>query len=161
MPKFATMSPTHVSGKKEYAWNNFRTGGYVALGETWLHVDLSGKSMVEVADIIRTSGPANKTSAAIDEFEKLLSLSPGDYIAVNNANDGLFGIGVVKSGYRFQKHKHDTGSANRDEFYSHFIDVEWRQTAYVRRVDVIQPATVVPRLQPFGILNARPFRRPS
>ena len=154
MPKFATVSPTHVPGKKEYAWNNFRTGAYVAIGETWLHEDLSGKSMVEVADIIRASGPANETSDSIDEFEKLFSLSPGDYIAVNNTNDGLFGAGVVKSGYHFQKYKHDTGSASHDEFYSHFIEVEWKLTTYVRRVDIIQPGETSWR--PYGTINVLP-----
>ena len=30
MPKFVTVSPTHVPAKKEYAWNNLKTGGYAA-----------------------------------------------------------------------------------------------------------------------------------
>ncbi len=34
MPKFTTISPTHIPGKKEYAWERFREGHYVAIG--WL-----------------------------------------------------------------------------------------------------------------------------
>ena len=151
MPKFATVSPTHVPGKKEYAWNNFRTGGYVAIG--WMHEDLSGKSLAQIRQIVQASRP-DDADAALEAFERFLSLSPGDHVAVNNGNEGLFGVGVVKTAYRFQKYKHDTGSASRDEFYSHFIDVEWLLTTYVRRVDIIQPRETSWR--PYGTINVLP-----
>jgi len=137
MPRFMTISPTHVSGKKEYAWNNFRSGGYVAIG--WLpEVDLTGKSIDEVISIIRAEEYANEASA-IDSFTKFLSLNVGDYVAVNNTNHGLFGIGVVTSAYRFETYKHDTGADDREEFYSHFREVEWKYTDYVRRKDILSP----------------------
>ncbi len=41
MPKFLTVSPTHVAGKKEYAWNNFKKGGYVSIG--WLPTEPTPK----------------------------------------------------------------------------------------------------------------------
>ena len=31
MPKFAVISPTHISGKKKEAWGNFRDDGYIAI----------------------------------------------------------------------------------------------------------------------------------
>jgi len=34
-------------------------------------------------------------ASAIDAFTKFLALDIGDYVAVNNTNDGLFGKGVV------------------------------------------------------------------
>lgn len=51
MPRYTTISPTHVTGEKEYAWNNFLKGEYIAIG--WMHVDLTGKSIEEVISIIR------------------------------------------------------------------------------------------------------------
>lgn len=32
MAKFLTVSPTHIPGKKPYAWQNFLKGNYVAIG---------------------------------------------------------------------------------------------------------------------------------
>lgn len=135
MPKFLTISPTHVPGRKEYAWNEFRSGEYVAIG--WLSdYDLTGKSLEEVISLIRKQGYDNEASA-IDAFTKFLALNVGDYVAVNNTNDGLFGVGTISSGYRYQKGKHDTGS--EEEFYSHFLEVKWKYTNYVKRKDLISP----------------------
>jgi Holliday junction resolvase-like predicted endonuclease len=134
VPKFLTVSPTHVSGKKEYAWNNFRSGEYVAIG--WLSdYDLTGKSLDEIISLIRKERYDNEVSA-IDAFTKFLALDVNDYVGVNNTNDGLFGIGVISSGYRYQKDKHDTGS-DEGEFYSHFREVKWKYTNYVKRRDLI------------------------
>jgi len=149
MPRFMTISPTHVPGKKEYAWNNFRSGGYVAIG--WLpDVDLTGKSIDEVISIIRADEYANEASA-IDSFTKLLSLSVGDYVAVNNTNHGLFGIGIVTSGYRFQQSKHDTGADVQEEHYSHFREIEWKYTDYVSRKDILSPGETAWR--PYGTVG--------
>ena len=134
MPRFMTISPTHIPGKKEYAWNNFLSGKYIAIG--WMHDDLTGKSIDEVASIIRAKKYENESSA-ISSFTKFLSLNVGDYVAVNNAYFGLFGIGVVTSAYQFQEFKHDTGASDREEFYSHLRKVEWKYTNYVRRKDVL------------------------
>lgn len=135
MPKFLTISPTHVPGKKEYAWNNFLSGGYVAIG--WLSdYDLSGKSLDKVIALIRKEKYENEASA-IDSFTKFFALEVGDYVAVNNTNDGLFGTGVISSGYQYQKDKHDSGAEG--EFYSHFRKVDWKYTNYVRRKDIISP----------------------
>lgn len=137
MPRFMTISPTHVPGKKEYAWNNFHSGGYIAIG--WLSdYDLTGKSVEEVTSLIREQNFDNEASA-IDAFTKFLTLEIGDYVAVNNTNAGLFGIGVISSGYRYQKNGHDTGADDKEYFYSHFRDVEWKYTDYVRRKDIVSP----------------------
>lgn len=102
----------------------------------WIPEDLTGKSMEEIAGLIKESEYENEISA-IGSFEKFFLLAIGDYVAVNNTNHGLFGIGTVKSGYRFNKNGHDSGAETRDEFYSHFIDVEWKFTSYVRRQDIL------------------------
>jgi len=136
MPQFLRISPTHIPGKKEYAWNNFRSRGYIAIG--WLHdIDLTGKSTDDVIPMIRSEKYDNEASA-IDSFSKLLSLEVGDYVAVNNVNHGLFGIGVISSGYQFQKYKHDNGSDDREDFYSHFRSVEWKTTKYVKQKEILR-----------------------
>jgi Holliday junction resolvase-like predicted endonuclease len=149
MPKFMTVSPTHVPGKKEYAWNKFRDGNYVAIG--WLHdYDLTGKSLDEVIALIREQNYDNEASG-IDAFTKFLALEIGDYVAVNNTNDGLFGIGVISSGYKYERYKHDTGSDDREDFYPHFRDVQWKYTSYVRRKDIISTGEV--GWKPFGTVG--------
>ena len=96
MPKFTTISPTHIEGKKRYAWERFQEGGYVAIG--WLqHTDLSGKTIDEIVDLIRADEPDNE-STPIEAFKRFLSLDRGDYVAVNNTNHGLFGVGIIESG---------------------------------------------------------------
>ena len=66
MPKFLTISPTGAPGKKQFAWNNFRIGGYVAIG--WLSdTDLTGKTMDEVEVLIRKKQYSNESSA-IESF---------------------------------------------------------------------------------------------
>lgn len=138
MPKFLTVSPTHIPGKKPYAWQNFLRGGYAAIG--WLpDVNLTGKTIETVIELIRAEQYDNE-AAAIRSFEKFLALRPSDYIGVNNTNDGLFGIGEVRSNYKYEKGKHDTGASDpRDleEFYSHYVDVHWVVTSYTRRKAIL------------------------
>jgi hypothetical protein len=113
----------------------------------WLpDVDLTGKSIEEVISIIRAE------AGAIGSFTKFLSLDVGDYVAVNNTNHGLFGIGVITSVYRFQKFKHDTGADDQEEFYSHFREVEWKYTNYVRRKDILSPGETA--WQPYGTVGS-------
>ncbi len=152
MPQFTTISPTHIEGKKEYAWERFRDGGYVAIG--WLDEDLSGKSIDEIIDLIRREKYDNEASA-IESFKRFLSLKHDDYVAVNNANHGLFGVGVIDSGYRFSLHKHDTGADDQSERYSHYRDVKWVNTTYTPRTSLVtgnetgwQPYGTVGRVWP-------------
>jgi len=148
MPRFMTISPTHVPGKKQFAWNKFRSGGYVAIG--WLSdYDLTGKTIDEVVSLIREERYENEASA-IDSFTKLLTLEVGDYVAVNNTNAGLFGIGVISSGYKYKKDKHETGDP--EVFYAHYKDVEWKYTDYVRRKDIISPGET--GWKPFGTVGS-------
>ena len=142
-----TVSPTHVPGKKEYAWNQFCEGGYIAIG--WLSVhDLSQESIEEIISLIREQEYDNEANA-IEAFTKFLTLEVGDYVAVNNTNAGLFGIGVISSGYRYKRNGHDIGA--KDEFYSHFRDVTWKYTDYIRREDIIGPGETGWR--PFGTVG--------
>jgi hypothetical protein len=134
-----TISPTHVPGKKEFAWKEFLKGEYVAIG--WLEDhDLTGKNIDEIIDLIRMENYDNEASA-IDSFTKFLALDIGDYVGVNNTNSGLFGVGVVTSGYKYEKFKHNTGIDDEEKefFYPHFRTVDWKYTSYVRRKDIIGP----------------------
>ena len=112
MPKFLTISPTHVPGRKQFAWQQFRDGGYIAIG--WIQQDMTGKTIEEIIGILRAQNYENEASA-IDAFTKFLKLGYGDYVAVNNVNHGLFGVGILRSGYKFEKGKHDTGSGDQDD----------------------------------------------
>jgi hypothetical protein len=143
MPRFLTLSPTHIERKKQHAWENFRTGNYIAIG--WMHVDLTGKSIDEVDRVIRSYDFPNERSA-LDSFRRFLSLEVGDYVAVTNSGQGLFGIGVVTSGYRYEEKGHETGIESTDErytiiehcWYRHLRSVEWKTTTYRRRRDLLR-----------------------
>jgi hypothetical protein len=147
MPQFTTISPTHIQGQKPRAWERFRDGHYVAIG--WLNeTDLTGKSIEEITDLIRQRGYDNE-AAAIQSFERFLSLGPGDYVAVNNTNHGLFGVGTIESGYKFQFRKHDC--ADGEEFYPHYRDVKWIKTAYMPRKSLVSEGETP--WQPYGTVG--------
>jgi hypothetical protein len=149
LPRFTTISPTHIQGMKEYAWNKFLEGKYASIG--WLSEDdLTGKSIEQVANLIRKRHYSNE-AYAIDAFTKFLTLEDGDYVAVNNTNAGLFGIGRISSGYYYKKNGHDTGSDDKDEFYSHFRGVNWVYTNYVRRKDIMSAGEI--GWKPFGTIG--------
>ncbi len=148
-PKFTTISPTHVEGKKKSAWERFREGGYVAIG--WLiDTDLTGKSINEITELIRRKGYDNEASA-IDSFERFMSLEPGDYVAVNNTNDGLFGVGIIESGYKFDLRKHDNGDVDVGRFYPHYRDVTWVKTEYMPRASLVSAGET--SWMPFGTVG--------
>lgn len=135
MPQFTTISPTHVPGKKEYAWQKFLSGGYVAIG--WLgDKDLTGKKIEEVEELIRKEKYENEASA-IQSYRKFLSLKVGDYVAVNNVGYGLFGVGQITSPYKFQLHKHDSGSEDVTEYYSHYREIKWLVKEYLPRTSLV------------------------
>jgi hypothetical protein len=135
MPKFLTISPTHVAGKKEYAWNNFKKGGYVAIG--WLPIDFTNNTIDEIERKLKKEKYDNEASA-IASFSKFLSLDIGDYVAIPNVNFGIFGIGKIKSGYKYQVQMHDTGAETKEDFYSHYREVEWIVTDYHKRSELIE-----------------------
>ena len=148
MPKFTTVSPTHVPGKKDYAWQRVLEGKYVAIG--WLHeVDLSGKTLDEIESLIRQRDYNHEN--AIQSFKRFLSLDIGDYVGVNNTGDGLFGVGIVRSGYKFQQNKHDIGSGDPEDFYSHYLDVEWVHTSYAKRRGLVFEGETA--WQPYGTVG--------
>ncbi|GEM_PF-1434057 len=142
MPKFATISPTHILGKKKEAWENFRDGGYIAISSV-VSQDLSGKSIDEIKIIAETEyekfyGDSSKLK--VPKFESFFFLDIGDYVAVNNTNDGLFGIGIVISSYYFKKNAHNTGTTDSKRFYSHFRDVKWIVTSYTKKTEIVKDA---------------------
>ena len=99
MPKFLTVSPTHVARKKEYAWNSFKKGGYVAIG--WLPIDFTNNSIDEIESKLKKENDDNEASAIVS-FRKFLELNIGDYVAIPNVNFGIFGTGKITSGYKYK-----------------------------------------------------------
>lgn len=155
MPRFAVISPTHIPGKKKEAWENFKDGNYIAMVSR-IKEDLSGKSMEEILEIVkkipRYSG--RELTKRIKEYQIFFSLKTGDYIAVNNTNDGLFGIGVITGDDYFKKNGHNTGSSNPDDFYSHFYPVKWLTTDYLKRKTILDPGEK--GWAPYGIISSYP-----
>lgn len=149
MPRFLTVSPTHIPKMKKTAWERFRDGGYIAIG--FRHVDMTARSPDDVAAAIQGQGYSDEADA-IDCFKKFLSLEPGDYVAVNNTNHGLFGIGVVTRGYHYEFQHHNTESEDRDQWYSHIVDIDWDVTAYMRRQDLIREGETM--WKPYGTCGA-------
>lgn len=149
MPRFLTISPTHIKGKRRYAWEQFRDGGYIAIG--WMHEDLTGMNFEEVERVIEGHGYDNEASAK-DSFGKFLALDAGDYVAVTNASHGLFGIGEITSDYHFELYGHDAGSNDENAGYSHLRDVEWKVTSYLRREDIVGEGETA--WAPYGTVGA-------
>lgn len=135
MPKFLTISPTHVAGKKEYAWNNFKKGGYISIG--WLPIDFTNNNIQEIEEKIKKEKYDNEVSA-IASFRKFMQLDIGDCVAIPNVNFGIFGIGKIKSGYKFKFQMHDTGADTKDDFYSHYREVDWVVTEYHKRSELLE-----------------------
>ncbi len=135
MPKFTTISPTSVPNKKPQAWERFRDGGYVAVG--WLYdVDLTGKPIDEILDLIRCEEYDDSDERdGLRSFPRFLELETGDFIGVKNVNHGLFGVGIIRSGYKYDQNKHDTG--RKDFYYPHYREVEWVKTAYIPRASLV------------------------
>ena len=96
MPKLAIISPTHIPGKKKEAWDNFKEGRYIAIVSR-IKEDLSDRSMNEVLKMVRDMPrySGRQLAKRLKEYQAFFSLNKGDYVAVNNTNDGLFGIGVI------------------------------------------------------------------
>ncbi len=137
MPKFTTISPTCAPGGKPEGWRRFLEGGYVAIG--WCYdTDLSGKTIDEIVPLIReTSCNDSDERDGLHSFPTFLELGErgergcGDLIAVKNTNHGLFGIGIIRSGYKYSRYKHYTGVEGH--FYPHYLEVGWIIDEYIQR----------------------------
>lgn len=140
MPKFTTISPTCQQGGKAEAWHRFRDGGYIAIG--WCYEnDLSEMTLTDALNLVPkdAAGERDKQDGLRSfpifwELAKRGTANAGDIVAVKNTNDGLFGIGVVRSGYRYDRQKHPTGVM--DHFYPHYLEVEWIWTEYIARSSI-------------------------
>ncbi|HEY7157698.1 MAG TPA: HNH endonuclease [Gemmataceae bacterium] len=149
MPKFATISPTSVTGQKQAAWERFRDGHYVAIG--WLNdIDVTGKSVEEIKELIRQAGcePSDERDG-LRSFPRFLELEVGDYVAVKNVSDGFFGLGIIDSVYKFDPEKHDTGG--KDFFYPHYREVKWIIKEYMPRKSLIRKGEKA--WQPYGTVG--------
>jgi len=152
MPQFTTISPTHVAGKKEYAWQNFLKGSYVAIG--WLEqTDLTGKSIEEIEKLLEDVYPdePDRVSHAARTFERFLNIEDGDYVAIPNVNFGIFGVGIVTSGYKFKENIHDIGSGDKTDFYSHYREVDWLVRDYREKSEILLEGEKC--WQPFGTVG--------
>lgn len=135
MHYFTTISPTCEAGGKPAAWERFRTGGYIAVG--WCYeTDLTGRSIDEILGLIPgTSSTERDEQDGRHSFPIFWDLCQrgaagcGDFVAVKNVNHGLFGVGIIRSGYKYSRYKHDTGVP--DHFYPHYVEVEWVWTDYI------------------------------
>lgn len=134
MPRFATISPTHLDGAKPAAWKRFLEGGYIALG--WNHTDYSDFTLDEIVKDIRRSEYQNEKDAIASHIN-FNKLEVGDIVAVNNVRYGLFGIGVILSDYQFEQYKHATGHENIDQYYSHFRKVQWIDDTYRSSAEIV------------------------
>lgn len=129
MPRFTTISPTSVPRQKKDAWHRFRDGRYVAIG--WLYDrDLTGIAASKIVDLIRSESYEDYDKQdGVRSFPQFLKLKTGDLVAVKNVNHGLFGIGEIASGYRYEPRKHFTGK--KGFYYPHFREVNWLRTTYL------------------------------
>ena len=72
-------------------------------------------------------------------------------MAVNNTAAGLFGVGIIKSEYKFKLGKHDIGNDDPTSFYPHFREVVWANTAYTPRTSLISDGET--SWQPYGTVG--------
>jgi hypothetical protein len=127
---FTTISPTCEPGVKPAAWERFRDGGYIAIG--WCYeTDLTGMNIEEILQLVPGASASDRDQQdGIHSFRIFWNLCQRGAVGrVKNVNHGLFGVGTIKSGYKYSRYKHDTGQ--RDHFYPHYVDVEWIWTRYV------------------------------
>jgi len=165
MSYFTTISPTCVYGEKRAAWERFRTGGYIAVG--WCYdTDLTGMSIEEILPLVEATADPETPNDAKDgrrSFPNFWELCQGykldrrDYVAVRNGNDGLFGVGYVKSGYKYSRHKHFTGKPAH--YYPHYLEVEWVWTEYIQRISLDFGGET--SWQPYGTMPQLYYSLPS
>ena len=137
MPKFTAVSPTCKPGGKPEGWKRFLEGGYIAIG--WCYeTNLYDKTIDEILPLIpETSCDERDVKDGFHSFPIFWELAERgergceDLIAVKNTNHGLFGVGIIRSGYRYTRFKHATGV--EEHFYPHYLEVEWIYTDYIHR----------------------------
>ena len=158
MRKFVTISPTEAKGKKPKSWQDFLNGGYYAFG--WHHTDFSGWSLPEIIKDIKKQRFIDDDKENQKEIDKAIkahssfyNLNIGDVIAPVNNRYGLFGIGIIKSEYRFKKHFHSSRATglNQVEFYSHYREVDWILTEYLEVEDIDFGGSSL--WKPYGTIN--------
>lgn len=158
MRRFATISLTEAKGKKLESWEDSLKGKYYALG--WYHTDFTGWNLNEIIEDIKKQRfkvddkeNQKEINSAIKVHSNFYQLKIGDIIAPINNRYGLFGIGIIKSEYKFKKHKHPTrtNDPNQVKFYSHYRDVDWIVTDYhkIEEIDFKNK----PQWKPYGTIN--------
>lgn len=160
MRKFATISPTEAIGKKTESWQDFLKGGYCALG--LYNTDFTRWSLDKIIEDIKKQRfkvddkeNQKEIDSAIKAHSNFDKLNIGDVIASINNRHGLFGIGIIKSNYKFKKHLHPsrTNDSKQVPFYSHYRDVDWIITDYhkTEEIDFENES----QWQPYGTINIR------
>ena len=129
--------PDQRHGRKQGAWERFRDGRYVAIG--WLYkTDVTGKSVEQIKKLIRQARYEDSDKRdGHRSFPLFLGLDVGDYVAVKNVSDGLFGLGRIASGVqvRGEKTRHRSQGFFLDP---HYRKVNWLITEYMSRKALIR-----------------------
>ena len=128
----------------------------------WLsHVDLTNKGILDIQKLLEDKYPnePGEVSKALRAFGRFLSLKQGDYVAVPNVNFGLFGVGIVRSGYRFREKMHEIGSEDKSRFYSHYREVEWLVKDYHNQSEILMEGEK--GWEPFGTIGRVQAKVPS
>jgi hypothetical protein len=152
---FTTISPTCEEGGNPAAWERFRDGNYIAIG--WCYdQDLTGMSLNQILPlVINTSVDESDERDGLYSFPIFWELCErgargcGDFVAVRNVNHGLFGVGIIRSGYQYNRRHHFTGVTNH--YYPHFLQVEWVWRDYIRSDEIDFGSEI--RWRPFGTLS--------
>lgn len=145
------VNTTHVPNMKPSAWKNFKNLNIAAIG--WHHIDYSLYESQETINHILSLNTSDENDA-LRSFDLIKKVKEGDVICVFNVNHGLFGIGIVASKYKFQRSIHDTCAVTKEEWYSHYVEVAWVNSAGIDASDILFD-TENPMWPVFGTLHIR------
>lgn len=126
------ISPTHCKGQKSIAWDSFRKNNIIAIG--WEDFDYTNKTGEEIHQEYLDNYPdrqeANNAGKAFKLFKKI---KPGDIVCCTDNYNGLFGIGIATSSYKFKEKIHYAGknSDNNNSYYSHYVEIAWIVDKYI------------------------------
>lgn len=143
--------PTHCQGQKEEAWQSFLSKNIMSIG--WNSTDYTDYNIDKIKQEYQND------SAAIRAFTLIKQINEGDIVCCTNNNQGLWGIGIALSQYKYEKHIHYAGTdeEGNDSFYSHYTDVAWlcfnkQGYIHVTELGIKSPET---QWSPYGTLNKK------
>lgn len=147
------ISPTHLAGKKKEGWASFMRKDIAAIG--WDINSVVSRTWQDIESEIKSRGYGNQADA-VDAYRVFLKIKPGDIIASNNVNHGLFGIGVALSSCQYKFGIHHLGNAEEEEGYHHYIEVAWLKKDYVKQSDILN-STNTDWWEPYGTISQKEY----